>query len=321
MSMNYIKEQIIQTLEAIIEQTETINNYESKIPQIELDIIMSNVRKLYENLNRLDKINQKQETVFNKKKLSNKLSSELKKEKAPEIEVEVETNEKENIETYVTDPLPIEEIRIMEKKEIRIEQEKPVKVAKPVMESKIDIEDKRRTEKIFNEERLMKKNLIIIPQTEQKNDKAEKEPEKEKLIPEQKIVIENQNNPEKIPNQVKTLFSEENILIGETFKGNGKSINDRMAQKEDRSISAKLQRNPISNLKTAIGINEKFLLMNELFNGNMNDYTEAMNALNNFESYTDATNFINNLEEKYNWDESIESIDLLIDFIQRRYLR
>ena len=38
---------------------------------------------------------------------------------------------------------------------------------------------------------------------------------------------------------------------------------------EDRSLAAKLQQNPVQDLKAAIGINDKFLFVNELFGGSM----------------------------------------------------
>ena len=51
-----IREEIQWLLEAIAEQFEAINAYEDKIPQIEFDIIMENIRKLYENLHLLNRV-------------------------------------------------------------------------------------------------------------------------------------------------------------------------------------------------------------------------------------------------------------------------
>ncbi len=50
-----LREEIQWLLEAIAEQFEAINAYEDKIPQIEFDIIMENIRKLYENLHVLNR--------------------------------------------------------------------------------------------------------------------------------------------------------------------------------------------------------------------------------------------------------------------------
>ncbi|MBE0640698.1 MAG: hypothetical protein IH599_01600, partial [Bacteroidales bacterium] len=50
-------EEIAFLLEAIVEQTETIGRHGGKIPQIELDLVKENLRKLYEAYHRLDKDN------------------------------------------------------------------------------------------------------------------------------------------------------------------------------------------------------------------------------------------------------------------------
>jgi len=53
-----LKEVISQILEAICEQEAVIKKYKGHIPQIELDLIMENIRKLYENFQFLNKYNQ-----------------------------------------------------------------------------------------------------------------------------------------------------------------------------------------------------------------------------------------------------------------------
>ena len=49
MEKNIIKEEIVEILEVIVEQSEVISSYEKQIPQIEIDIILSNIRDLYRN--------------------------------------------------------------------------------------------------------------------------------------------------------------------------------------------------------------------------------------------------------------------------------
>ena len=57
MEKKIVKNQIINLLENITEQAETILSYEQHIPKIELDIISSNIRNLYENIYFLTKLN------------------------------------------------------------------------------------------------------------------------------------------------------------------------------------------------------------------------------------------------------------------------
>jgi hypothetical protein len=55
MSRNVILSEIRHLVESLQEQQEQISSHDGKIPRIELDIMMGNVRKLYENLHQLGK--------------------------------------------------------------------------------------------------------------------------------------------------------------------------------------------------------------------------------------------------------------------------
>lgn len=57
MSQKMIIQEIDRTMETIAEQWEIIRKYKSKIPFIEMDIFIDNLRKLYEELIMLEKQN------------------------------------------------------------------------------------------------------------------------------------------------------------------------------------------------------------------------------------------------------------------------
>ncbi len=68
------------------------------------------------------------------------------------------------------------------------------------------------------------------------------------------------------------------------------------------SVAEKLQHNKITDLKSAIGINERFQFINELFDGNMKEYTVALDQINNFSSLDEAESYMANLREVYKWN-------------------
>ncbi len=68
MDKNIVIRELHILLEAINEQFEIIREYEGFIPQIEFDMIMENVRKLYETFHRLQRINDP--LLFVEKKMS-----------------------------------------------------------------------------------------------------------------------------------------------------------------------------------------------------------------------------------------------------------
>lgn len=91
-------------------------------------------------------------------------------------------------------------------------------------------------------------------------------------------------------------------------------------KQNDKTLASQASRQPISNIKAAIGINDKFSYLKELFKNNINEYNEALEKLNNFESYADAEDYFQELKAKYGWDPESKSFQGLADLLNRRYL-
>jgi len=109
----------------------------------------------------------------------------------------------------------------------------------------------------------------------------------------------------------------------EPIKPEDNSLHQRLAaQKEDKSLSTRLQMIPIAHIKEGIGINEKFRFINELFAGNLQQYNEAAERLNNFSNIDEAFVYLNTLGKTHGWDEnnSAETIEKLAGIVMRRYM-
>ncbi len=144
------------------------------------------------------------------------------------------------------------------------------------------------------------KNVIVKPVNEEK-------PVEEKPVEEKSAKA-----PEPEPEQPKTLAEQQ--------KEEQKSINDTFSsQQESKSLADKLSKKPIGDLSEAIGLNQKFLFMNDLFAGENNLYKEAVNTLNNFSNFIEADEYINVLTSKHNWDKSSRSVKDFIELVERRY--
>ena len=59
------------------------------------------------------------------------------------------------------------------------------------------------------------------------------------------------------------------IRVYRIVRDNVPTLGDLLEKTEDNSLAARLQRKPVSDLISAIGINDKFLFLNELFSGSM----------------------------------------------------
>lgn len=87
------------------------------------------------------------------------------------------------------------------------------------------------------------------------------------------------------------------------------------------SLADKLRERPISDLKEAIGLNERFLFSNELFNGNMEAFNRALNELNHLESSEHAERFLNEqLSVEFNWKSEEEVVERFVMLVKRRFV-
>jgi chemotaxis protein histidine kinase CheA len=84
------------------------------------------------------------------------------------------------------------------------------------------------------------------------------------------------------------------------------------------SIVDQIQKRKIITLKEAIGINEKFFLLNELFSGNLGEYNKTVAFLDGFTTFDEAMTYLNEIQEKYKWNPESEALIQLIQFIERK---
>ena len=90
--------------------------------------------------------------------------------------------------------------------------------------------------------------------------------------------------------------SEEKHTIGDSFTKE-KSVND-LINDSSSNLEYKLSNRPVSNLKSAIGINDRFLFTRELFDGNNDEYNTAITKLDNLGSIQEAVTY---LRENFKW--------------------
>jgi hypothetical protein len=93
-------------------------------------------------------------------------------------------------------------------------------------------------------------------------------------------------------------------------------------QKKARELSEKLAERPIADLTKGIAINEKLLMIRELFGGNNTAFDEAMVAMNNFSGFEQAKNYmIQNCVNRFGWLEKskAEHAKEFIRLVRRRY--
>lgn len=109
--------------------------------------------------------------------------------------------------------------------------------------------------------------------------------------------------------------------IGSSSSDDKESLNDKISKlSKSDSLASKLQNQPIQNLKTAIGLNERFLFANELFQGDGAEYQRAIEEFNHLASMDDAVRLIEHkYQPNYKWDFDNHTVQNFIHYLQRRY--
>jgi hypothetical protein len=140
----------------------------------------------------------------------------------------------------------------------------------------------------------------------------------EVMVSEPEIILENKVSvEEEIPSQEElTDGLEDEILSMISMHSNNLAID---VSEEDNSLAAKLAKTKIQNLNSAIGINEKFLFTNELFDGNTEQFLKTISDLNNCESISDANSKLAGISTKRNWNQEEEPFQKFQLLLHRKY--
>ncbi len=151
---------------------------------------------------------------------------------------------------------------------------------------------------------------------EEETKEAEEYPKKEARISEAteeraEFRIDNSIIPS---NQISLIDSIEEIKEME------KSLNDAFSDSTP-SLSQKLNKKPITNLKSSITINQKFKFISSLFNNDTSAFEEAVDRINSCTTYLEADEYIqNSLSDRYEWEMKSAPVKELLELVERRFL-
>ena len=90
--------------------------------------------------------------------------------------------------------------------------------------------------------------------------------------------------------------------------------------KEVREVKDHLVLEPIKDLRSAIGINDKFQFIQELFGGDEKSFEVGIKTINAFKIFPEAQFYIKReLREKNSWDEESNVVKQFDQLIKRRF--
>jgi copper chaperone CopZ len=110
----------------------------------------------------------------------------------------------------------------------------------------------------------------------------------------------------------------ESAIIADTFSHLSSKLNEQLGslREDEDDVSDFLKAQPLTNLSEAIGVNDKFLFIREIFSGNQESYNQAISRIEEAESLADAKAILLSYtaESKEN-----DAAKLLLDLVKRKF--
>lgn len=118
------------------------------------------------------------------------------------------------------------------------------------------------------------------------------------------------------PNATKQVFELNDVIVDE----NEESLNDVFSNPV-LEVAQTIKETPVKDLRKAIGVNDKYLFINELFKGDEAMYEKCLKTINSFAVYPEAETWIRReLLVKMGWDEKASSTKQFYQIVMRRFL-
>ncbi len=120
--------------------------------------------------------------------------------------------------------------------------------------------------------------------------------------------------------EIPTLSQQHSVKeINELLGIRDASLNDKLKEYKEE-IGHKLTGHPIRDLKKAIGINDRFVFINELFRGDEVMYERSLKTINGFRIYAEAEYWIEReLKVKLGWLDNNDATKHFYQLIKRRF--
>jgi hypothetical protein len=244
-----LHDEIATLLETIREQFETLNSFEGKIPILEFEILKDNVRRLYEKLHILQRMNDPFDLPGNDEHETPMAQ--------PVIPLKNdEPGEAEFIPSYVPPAEIIEEVNESSEKEIE-----SVEIDLPAVETPLQ-------------------------ELEEKDKPSE---------------------------------AQEEIPKFDLFTSETAAFNDKLKEAREQSLGPRFKQPNTGDIKSLININEKFLFINELFDGDYKEYTLTIEIFNNFDEKGEAFEFLDSLLKNNLWNSTAPAFLKLKEIVEKKF--
>lgn len=134
----------------------------------------------------------------------------------------------------------------------------------------------------------------------------------EEILPVDEEIIQNEEVLGVEPAEVLAPERADKKVFGEQFSKEP-SLNDKLSG--STAISSRIRGLPISNLRSAIGLNDRFLYTRELFDNDSSKFDLTVDTIDQLSSFLEAIEY---LEKNFKWTKNENSLKFM-DLVKRRF--
>ena len=104
------------------------------------------------------------------------------------------------------------------------------------------------------------------------------------------------------------------------FTSETNAFNDKLKEARELSLGPRFKQPNPGDIKSIININDKFLFINELFDGDYKEYTHTIEIFNNFDDKGEAFEFLDSLLKNNLWNSTSAAFLKLKEIVEKRFI-
>ena len=329
----------LKTLELLEQHIDRV--VENGLYEIERDLLLERLRGIYATVVATEAIAEEDRVLDALVGIG--AAAPLLAEEEPEIEIEriyakEEDYEMQNEEAEIVAPKPETEPEIAVESEPVVAEEEPTTESEPEPEEEEpSTEDEELTvvykeEEPADDEELDHEAVMALYDDDDESDDEEQPAEEEEVIPaaiEEDVAEEEE--PESISEPEPTdeepakeavdedieeepaLEEVQTVVLGDILASEQTTIADNLAEQMVADVASAAGAN--ASLRSSIALNDKFILMRDLFAGNNDYYEMAIERLDSFDNLEEAMLYIH---DTFHWNPNSEGARLLMELLARK---
>jgi hypothetical protein len=136
---------------------------------------------------------------------------------------------------------------------------------------------------------------------------------KTEVVPPEDITVSDVQEESSTPSPDKKA---DHSTVGDSFSPTDRLNEQIGSTRGEDNVTKMIKTKPLANLDDAIGVNDKFLFIREIFNGSPESYNQAIERLNGVKTFADARNVLMSYTDD---NKETKIVKQFLDIVKRKF--